>query len=130
MITYQMVLDYLINQKKYKYHSKKNYLIILFTGSKYHLTIFRDQWDEYYSKTNNPYHLFHISSNDDTDRCSSYFWVNFKNKIQNIPKKYFQYNQPSYSFNSSTRSSCNFKEIKPILISFKKLINDIPQING
>lgn len=30
----------------------------------YHITIFRDQWDEYKSLTGLDYHLFHLTSNN------------------------------------------------------------------
>lgn len=90
----------------------------------YHITIYRDQWNEYSSIIGKPYHLFHVSSNNTDNRCSSYFWVHEKKlTIQMIPKSYFQYNQPTYSFTSSTRSKCSRMKIISLLNYFQSLLN-------
>lgn len=115
----QLLLHYDIN------HSvRKNYLVINIPGSKYHITIFQDQWDMYEMETAHPYYLFHISSNEENNRCSIYFWVNKNNyRIEPIPTNLFLYNQPKYTFHSSTRSPCSHDNIKKSLIFFQKILN-------
>lgn len=125
MISYDILSKYL--QKYYKYNTniRDKYLVITNhnISKKYHITIFRDQWDDYSTVTTLPFHLFHLSSDDVDNRCSSYFWINKKNYlIQKIPNKYFQYNQPVYNFSNSTRSPCNFTELSPLLKFFQKIL--------
>ena len=94
------------------------------SNADHHITIFKDQWDDYASITRKPYHLFHISSNNTDNRCSSYFWVGLNTlKIQKIPRGQFLYNQPTYNFYASTRQPCQLKEIMYLLISFQKILN-------
>lgn len=125
-LTYQLLIKHLIKQHDYPINSKKNYSVIIFPGSKYHITIFEDQWDKYEEISNKPYHLFHISSNDEQERCSSYFWVERdKLIIKKIPRQYFMYNQPNYSFFSSTRTPCHLWNIKKYLKIFQKMLNKI-----
>lgn len=127
MIPYQKLLKYLKRQHYYPVSVKKKYLVISVPGSKYHITVFQDQWDNYEKIAEKPYHLFHISSDETEKRCSSYFWVNKRNyRIQNIPRNFFLYNQPEYSFFSSTRSPCELRSIQPLLKIFQKLLNRIP----
>jgi hypothetical protein len=121
-ITYDDIVEFLRNQKKFSFSVKKNYMVINVPRTNYHITVFQDQWDDYYKETKLPYHLFHISSEDKNNRCSSYFWVNFQNKVVSIPPKYFRYNQPNYSFFSSTRFPCNIREIKHHLKVFSKIL--------
>lgn len=110
--------------KRYKLIKKKIYSIIVIPESDYHISIFQEQWDNYEAISSKPYYLFHISSNNEIDRCSSYFWVDkFSLKIKKIPSSYFKYNQASYDFFSSTRSSCTYENIKTSLICFQKLLN-------
>ncbi|BCS82886.1 hypothetical protein QLL95_gp1237 [Cotonvirus japonicus] len=132
MLTYQELKIYLLSNNRYlKSHgysitTKQNYIIISTQKYNYHITIFEDQWDDYYFITKKPYNLFHISSNNSSNKCSSYFWISRKtHKIQKIPKKYFKYNQDQYSFFSSTRNSCKFHNVKPLLIIFQNIINHI-----
>lgn len=125
-ITYSILINYLENQKRYPISIKNNYTVINFPSTNYHITIYQDQWDEYSSVTGLPYHLFHISSEDTEDRCSSYFWVRRSdNRIQAIPKKYFRYNQPNYNFYSSTRFPCKLKYIRFHLKSFSRILSKI-----
>jgi hypothetical protein len=123
MITYKQLVESLQKQNRYDIVIKKNYIVINIPGYNYHITIFEDQWNEYWLAVNSDYHLFHISSNDSNNtKCSSYFRVDFNGNIHNIPAKMFLYNQDHFSFFASTRSPCNYKEIKPILIKFQKLL--------
>lgn len=124
MISYQKLLKYLKKQRKYRISIKKNYFVIAMQN--YHITVFQDQWDDYEKTINEPYHLFHISSNNEQNRCSSYFWVDKKNyQIQNIPSEYFSYGQPNYSFTSSTRTPCILTDIQKLLDVFQTLLNRI-----
>ena len=126
MLSYQELINYLLSQDKYQYSIKPLYTVIhLPTYPDYHITIYQDQWDDYKLNTGKPYHLFHISSNDEQNRCSSYFWVGTNtNKIQKIPRKYFKYNQPIYDYFSSTRSPCELKKVIPLLKILQKIINE------
>jgi len=123
VFSYQFLTTNLQKQNIYPISIKSNYLVIMIPGMDYHITIYQNQWDDYEKQMEKPYHLFHISSNSEENRCSSYFWVN-KNthRIQKIPKRYFSYNQPSYSFNSSTRNPCHLSDIIKILKIFQKLL--------
>lgn len=128
MITYKKILLYLTKQHKYKIIIKKDYFIITNLNRKenFHITVFQDQWDKYWKVTKKPYHLFHISSNDNINRCSTYFWVDiYTYRIKKIPSKYFKYNQKSYGFYSSTRNPCNYYYIKPLLLVFQKILYSI-----
>ena len=126
MITYQKLWNKLLRQRKYPTTVKNNYLVVSVPGTNYHISVFTDQWNDYERSSGKPYHLFHISSNDEKNRCSSYFWVNKKNyRIQNIPLKFFTYNEPSYSFYSSTRSPCHLSDVKRLLQAFQELLNRI-----
>lgn len=125
-ITYQKLVSHLKKQNIYPINIKSHYCVIMIPKNKYHISIFQDQWDNYYNITNKPYHLFHISSNDEQNRCSSYFWVDMHNyKIKKIPKKYFMYGQTYYGFNASTRNPCDFNEIMNILKILQKLLNNV-----
>lgn len=126
MISYEQLIIYLKKQKVYPISLKSKYVVILVPGSKYHVTIFQDQWDEYQNVTGLPYHLFHISSDHLENRCSSYFWVKRSNyRIKKIPKKYFQYGQPAFGFYSSTRMPCSLSEIIFLLKKFQGMLNKI-----
>lgn len=123
MITYDDLITYLKNQSTYLFTIKKNYLVILIPNIDYHITVFADQWDNYELSMYKPYHLFHISSNSEVERCSSYYWVDKEMyRIRKIPKKYFKYNQPTYGFDSSTRSPCDFVNVKNLLTHFQKIL--------
>lgn len=109
---------------KVKLVVKDKYSMIIIPKSKYHITIFRDQWDEYKSTTNLNYHLFHITSNSADIKCSTYFFVDSNtNRIKKIPNKYFKYEQESYGFSASTRSPCEYKSIKRELNYFQKILD-------
>lgn len=111
---------------QYRLSIKNIYFVIMIPNANYHISIFQDQWDNYETITDNPYYLFHISSDNEINRCSSYFWVRKSDlKIKKIPLKYFKYNQPEYNFNSSTRNQCNHQEIKPILSFFQKILDKL-----
>lgn len=126
MISYQKLITSLQNKKTYSFSIKNKYTIIIRSLSKYHITIFQDQWDLYEEKCSQPYHLFHISSNNEQDRCSSYFWVcKNTNKIQNIPDKFFSYEQPTYNFTSSTRSRCPSDSITNEIKIFQQILDNI-----
>lgn len=102
---------------------KKNYLVICPIGQKYHITVFKDQWNDYKKVTKMDYHLFHISTNATESKCSSYFWVDTDTyQILNIPPKYFKYNKNYFSFYTSTRQPCDLREIRPVKYYFQKLL--------
>lgn len=123
MISYEKLLIYLRLQKKFTMSVKPIYCVLSLPREKYHVTIYQDQWDDYQQKTGMPYHLFHISLNQERDRCSSYFWVDKKTyDIKNIPEKYFKYNQENYDYSRSTRSPCPPTRIKHILKIFGGLL--------
>lgn len=106
--------------------TKGHYFVIKIPGINYHLTVFQDQWDDYASQMGKPYHLFHISSDENKNRCSSYFWIGIKDHlIYHIPKKYFKYEQDSFGTDRSTRKSCEFNDVKPILKMFKNILKSI-----
>ena len=86
----------------------------------FHITVFKDQWDEYPDKR---YHLFHITHENDDKKCSSYFWIDNYLKIKNIPKNKFRYNQEDFSMFASTRGYCKDKAVKVIRINFQRLLN-------
>lgn len=96
------------------------YLMIHIRNLPFHITIFKDQWDDYPDKR---FHLFHITHEEDDKKCSSYFWITNFLKIKNIPPNKFKYNQEDYSMFSSSRSYCKNKAIKVIKINFQKLLN-------
>ncbi|MEM3062449.1 MAG: hypothetical protein QW303_02735 [Nitrososphaerota archaeon] len=130
MVTYEQLARYLKNYYKHFTTIKKNYFIIMFPNLNYHITVFRDQWDDYQKITGMPYHLFHISSNRENNRCSSYFWVDkYDLRIKKIPRKYFKYSQPEYSFYGSTRNACRSLSIKHILRVFQKILKVVNERN-
>lgn len=107
---------------------KDKYVMVQIPNFDYHITIFRDQWDDYKDVTNRNYHLFHITSNNPNIKCSTYFFVDlYSNRIKKIPDKYFKYEQDSYGFYSSTRSPCSYKLIKPAIKLFQKILNIIQE---
>lgn len=125
MLSYELLIKHLKNQHLLV-KVKTNYTIIMIPGMNYHVSIFREQWDDYEKESGKPYYLFHISSNNEKDRCSSYFWVSKnKNIIKKIPREYFLYNQINYTFFSSTRGPCYLWDIKPLLKIFQKILNVI-----
>lgn len=126
MLSYDKLVAYLKYQNKYLVTIKPQYLVIKLPNYNYHITIFRDQWNTYESVAKKPYHLFHISSDTEINRCSTYFWVDNKTgKIKNIPEKDFAYNQLEYNFFSSTRSPCSPGEITKILKKFQNILLDV-----
>ena len=126
MLSYKLLVNHLKNQHMYPVSIKSKYSVIMAPGLDYHITIFQEQWDDYEETSTKPYSLFHISSNDEKNRCSSYFWVSkYTNRVKKIPRKYFLYNQPSYSFFSSTRSPCHLWDVKPLLKIFQKILDDM-----
>lgn len=127
MVDYDRLLEFAKKQKMLRCSVRKNYFVLSNRRFKYHLTIFEDQWNGYESTTGNPYHLFHISSNDDGDtRCSIYFWVDKKTmKVIDIPKDKFIYEQQGYSMTQSERKRCFFKEIIPLIKMFERLLSKI-----
>lgn len=126
LLTYKILLERLfeLQSDKFVIHFKSDYFIIQFPKHKYHVTIYQGQWDSYYVETGLPYNLFHITSETDS-KCSTYFWVNSKKQINPIPKKFFVYEQPTYSLKASTRPKCQTKKLIPILWSFQKILNQI-----
>jgi hypothetical protein len=125
-LSYQLLINYLQHQHDYPISLKSNYCVIIIPGTDYHITIYQDQWDRYEEVSRKPYHLFHISLNAEIGRCSSYFWVNkYSYRVKKIPRNYFLYNQPSYSFFSSTRSPCHLRNIIGLLKIFQKILNGI-----
>ncbi len=85
----------------------------------FHITFFKDQWDDYPDKR---FHLFHITHEDEYKKCSSYFWITNYLKIKNIPSTKFKYKQEDFSMFSSTRDYCKDKAVKVIRVNFQKLL--------
>lgn len=126
MLSYQTLIKYLRDQHDYPVSIKKYYCVIMVPGIDYHITIYEDQWDRYEEISNKPYYLFHVSSNNENNRCSSYFWVNkYNHIIKKIPRNFFMYNQPKYSFFSSTRNPCHLRDISILLKTFQRILNKI-----
>lgn len=123
MVKYSKFLSYLKIKYGYLISIKNKYFVIRIPDINYHITIFRDQWNDYQKITGKPYHLFHISSNKEYNKCSSYFWVDkYSYRIKKIPRKYFLYKRPSHSFYSSTRNPCQLKSINILLKIFQKIL--------
>ncbi|ANB50374.1 hypothetical protein [Powai lake megavirus] len=136
-ISYKILLKYFKYFSKntetenyYKISIREKYFVIYFPNCDYHITIYQDQWNEYEYYTGHPYHLFHISSNNDNNKCSSYFWVDKINYyIHKIPNKYFSYGQLTYGYTSSTRNPCDYRKIKPLLYFFQKNLTRVLRHN-
>jgi hypothetical protein len=126
IISYSELISNLQCQTEYSINIKPLYCVIIIPKSQFHITIFQDQWDMYEHVTGLPFHLFHISNNDEKNRCSSYFWVD-KNtyRLKYIPAEYFSYDQPNFSFFASTRKPCDITKIKIILKIFQKILKTI-----
>jgi hypothetical protein len=124
-MSYDQLIEYL-KTSKYKTAVRSAYVVIN-TGKGFHVSVFRDQWDEYSRVIGLPYHLFHITSEShDSDKCSSYFWVGIDDlKITEIPSKYFMYEQDNYGFISSTRRQCDQHKISKHLDEFQKILNTL-----
>lgn len=126
MISYDKLLFFLKQNVKYKASFKPNYLVINIPKSRYHISVFKDQWNDYESTTDLPYHLFHVSSDEIENRCSSYFWADKKTyQIKKIPDKYFKYEQPDYNFYQSRRKPCDYKQIKHLLTMFHEILKHV-----
>lgn len=124
MPSYQTLINYL-KQQQYRFSIKSGYFVVAVNGLDYHITVYQDQWDDYEEVTGNKYHLFHISSEQQLNRCSSYFWVSKQdNRIKKIPPQYFSYNQPSYNFTASTRSPCQLEDIDTLLKIFQQILDN------
>lgn len=122
-MSYNRLLKYLKKQSDLKVTIKPIYLVITMPNENHHITIYQDQWDLYQSVTELPYHMFHISSNDTENRCSSYFWVDkYTLEIKPIPSKYFSYDQENYSFFGSTRKPCRVEKIIPLIKVFQGIL--------
>ena len=131
-ISFSALLEKLVYISNIEYRNKfflnmyEKYIVINFPDRLEHITIFKDQWDQYSMQTKLPYHLFHVTSTTDTTKCSTYFWVNiYAHQIKKIPSKYFKYEAPEFSFNASTRPSCEYKLIKSSLKKFQQLLSNI-----
>lgn len=128
MLSYKILISYLKKQNIFKINITSNYCVITLQNKtyQYHITIYQDQWDDYENVTKFPYHLFHISSNNEKNKCSSYFWVDKSNfYIRTIPKKYFNYGQQNFSFYSSRRQPCKLSMIKILIKAFQKFLQSI-----
>ena len=127
MLSYETLLLALKNDKKYKTSIKNNYFVTMPNNFKdLHITVYKDQWDSYETVTSLPYHMFHISSNSNDNRCSSYFWVNKHTlHIQPVSDKHFKYNQDTYDFYNSTRSPCSTKVTDPYIKNFQNKLYNI-----
>ncbi|AYV78209.1 MAG: hypothetical protein Edafosvirus7_1 [Edafosvirus sp.] len=100
--------------------NKKN-IIISVKDSNFHITIFRDQWNDYQKNTNLPEKLFHITH--EKTQCSIYFVLNDKLEIREPSN--FNYEQQDFGLNKSTRKRCDDKEINIIIKNFETLIKKI-----
>lgn len=113
--------------QRFKLSINDKYAVIKFLSDEnFHVTIFKDQWDDYHKKTGHNYHLFHISSESETTKCSSYFWATTaKLKILSIPKNIFAYGQENFGLYSSTRQPCDMKSIAPTMRKLQVLMHDV-----
>ena len=128
MLSYKNLISFLKKQNIFRINIANNYCVITLPNKyySYHITIYQDQWDDYENVTKFPYYLFHISSNNEKNKCSSYFWVDKNNLyIRTIPKKYFNYEQKNFSFYSSRRKTCRLSEIKILIKAFQKFLQSI-----
>lgn len=136
MISYTQLQQYLLENYHDVTSVTRNYTVINMKDNKsesdsfenitdYHITIYKDQWDEYETVIGKPYYMFHISSNQYLNRCSSYFWVEKSTgSIKKIPGKYFQYNCETFSFSQSTRTPCNTHFCDKVNKLFQKILYD------
>lgn len=98
-------------KKNHKIVNRKKYIVLIYAGP-YHLTIFKDQW--------NDDHMFHISDNNIENRCSVYYKINELGKIYELGSNEFEYNQQQFSSKSSTRTKCKINGyIEHILADFQ-----------
>jgi len=100
--------------------NKKN-IIINIKNSKYHISIFRDQWNDYQKNTNLAEKLFHVTN--EKTQCSTYFVVDTELQIKKPSN--FSYEQPEFGFNKSTRKPCVDDEINNIIGQFEVLVQKI-----
>jgi hypothetical protein len=108
MITYDDIKHLKNLDISLKVSIKVNYVVLTMQDvNDYHITIYEEQWDYYSDLTGFKYYLFHISSNNMDNRCSTYFWVDIENlDIIDIPPRYFKYDQSNFDMYASTRSKC------------------------
>ena len=57
MITYEQLSSFLKKQREYPVSFRKNYFVVMVRGTRYHITVFQDQWNDYEKVTGMPYHL-------------------------------------------------------------------------
>ena len=96
--------------------NKKN-LIINIRNSKYHVTIFRDQWNDYGPNEK----LFHLTN--EVTQCSIYFVFNGDMQVKEPGG--FSYEQSEFGFNKSTRIRCDDTEIDKIMDIFSSIMKRI-----
>jgi hypothetical protein len=121
-LPYKRLINIIKRGTNYKLVIKKEYSVLLICKN-FHISIFQDQWDNYEKLVNMPYYLFHVSSNESTGKCSTYFWVDKETlQIKNIPDKFFKYESETYDHTKSTRSKCKFIDIKPSIKKFQKIL--------
>ena len=107
MSDYQSLKKFL-EKSGHAYNIRKLYFVIAVPKSGHHITVYENYWDDYETVTGHPYYMFHISSNNENDRCSSYYWVDKRDLfIIDIPESAFKYEQPEYDFTRSTRKPCS-----------------------
>ena len=117
------------NQTKFTIQVKDIYMMIQIPKYEYHITIFRDQWDQFRDETDLNYYLFHVSSEKTDPKCSTYFWVDMEtNLIKKIPAEYFAYGQEKFSMKSSTRMPCDYELIKDVVSKFQKILLHVTNI--
>lgn len=110
-------------QTKFTVDIKELYTMVKIPTYDYHITIYKYQWDDFRTKMNFNYYLFHISSETTVPKCSTYFWVDMENNlIKKIPTEHFSYGQDKFGMNSSTRQPCNYELIQPVIKKFQKIL--------
>lgn len=130
MISYSDIKDIAHIKSPFKISIKSDYLVLtLPLMIDYHITIYEDQWDFYSDFTGFEYYLFHISSNDTKNRCSTYYWVDvYDLSIVDIPPSYFRYEQETYDMYSSTRKRCKPNRVIDILLdTFERVLKYMGQ---
>lgn len=100
---------------------KPQYFLIKIKGTKFHISIYFDQWDYYHVFRKKYERLFHIT--DEELGCSRYYILD--NKLRISEPANFKYEQDDFGYFKSTRKRCMDKSIDRIIKNFSRLINRI-----
>ena len=122
-------LIYNLNNANFNYTCFKsvtfypNRYFIINSKFAFHITVFKDQWNNYPIKK---YALFHVTydppKNSTNKKCSLYFRVDNDMNILDIPKNEMKYKKKDYGMFRSTREKCTQKIIKKLKNDFQKIL--------